>query len=96
MTTGKRPTIGLFLPDVTEAQYAQVWRGAVDAAHAYEVNLICFTTWGSPWPDRDRPERRSVIWNMPRGKIQPVPTLSTPWRQPMPAIAWSDRRKPTF
>jgi signal transduction histidine kinase/DNA-binding LacI/PurR family transcriptional regulator len=39
-----RPTIGLFIPDTTEVEHAQVWHGVVDAAQERGANVICFTT----------------------------------------------------
>ena len=40
--SGPRPTIGLLLNSVLDPRDAVVWAGAVEAARAYDVNLVCF------------------------------------------------------
>jgi DNA-binding LacI/PurR family transcriptional regulator len=42
-TRKSRPTIALFISDITHPWERRQWSGVVDAAHDSDVNLICFT-----------------------------------------------------
>jgi DNA-binding LacI/PurR family transcriptional regulator/GAF domain-containing protein len=50
--SGSRPTIGLLLNSVLDPRDAAVWAGAVEAARAHDVNLVCFPGGNADGPGR--------------------------------------------
>ncbi|GAK50768.1 ATP-binding region ATPase domain protein [Candidatus Moduliflexus flocculans] len=46
-----RPTIGFIIPEVTSQVNSQIWCGAVDAAQAFDVNLLGFAGYELERPD---------------------------------------------
>lgn len=58
-----RYTIGLFVETLLEKYQENIWRGVVDAAEDFDINLVCLEG-GDPYAEPDGPIRKTLIYNL--------------------------------